>query len=226
MSSVFEIIGPVMIGPSSSHTAGAARLGKMARSIFKEHIERVDLTLYGSFAKTYKGHGTDRALVGGLLGFDAEDERIRDAFKDAAEENLQYQFIESSDEGGHPNEVKFDLYGKDDYHMSIVGRSLGGGRILVTNVNNLEVEISGEDFTILTFHHDCPGVIAWVTSQLGKASVNISTMKVFRKRKHCEAVMLINTDEPVDAQVMADIQDHKSISSVMYFEPLEKAVAE
>ena len=195
MSSVFEIIGPVMIGPSSSHTAGAARLGKMARSIFKEHIERVDLTLYGSFAKTYKGHGTDRALVGGLLGFDAEDERIRDAFKDAAEENLQYQFIESSDEGGHPNEVKFDLYGKDDY-------------------------------TILTFHHDCPGVIAWVTSQLGKASVNISTMKVFRKRKHCEAVMLINTDEPVDAQVMADIQDHKSISSVMYFEPLEKAVAE
>lgn len=97
---------------------------------------------------------------------------------------------------------------------------------MVTNVNNLEVEISGEDYTILTFHHDCPGVIAWVTSQLGKASVNISTMKVFRKRKHCEAVMLINTDEPVDAQVMADIQDHKSISSVMYFEPLEKAVAE
>ena len=82
MSSIFEIIGPVMIGPSSSHTAGAARLGKMARSIFKEPIERVDLTLYGSFAKTYKGHGTDRALVGGLLGFDAEDERIRDAFKD------------------------------------------------------------------------------------------------------------------------------------------------
>lgn len=226
MSSIFEIIGPVMIGPSSSHTAGAARLGKMARSIFKEPIDRVDLTLYGSFAKTYKGHGTERALVGGLLGFDAEDERIRDAFKDAAEANLQYQFIESSEEGGHPNEVKFDLYSKDGHHMSIVGRSLGGGRILVTNVNNLEVEISGEDFTILTFHHDCPGVIAWVTSRLGQASVNISTMKVFRKRKHCEAVMLINTDEPVDTQVMADIQNHKSISSVMYFEPLEKAVAE
>ncbi|WP_251443060.1 L-serine ammonia-lyase, iron-sulfur-dependent subunit beta [Veillonella intestinalis] len=226
MSSVFEIIGPVMIGPSSSHTAGAARLGKMARYIFKEHIERVDLTLFGSFAKTYKGHGTDRALVGGLLGFDAEDERIRDAFKAAAKGNLQYQFIESSEEGGHPNEVRFDLYGKNDYHMSIVGRSLGGGRILVTNVNALDVEISGEDYTILTFHHDCPGVIAAVTSLLGRADVNISTMKVFRKRKHCEAVMLINTDSPVEASVMNEIQKNKDISSVMYFEPLEKAVTE
>lgn len=110
--------------------------------------------------------------------------------------------------------------------MSIVGRSLGGGRILVTNVNALDVEISGEDYTILTFHHDCPGVIAAVTSLLGRAAVNISTMKVFRKRKHCEAVMLINTDSPVEASVMSEIQKNKDISSVMYFEPLEKAVAE
>lgn len=224
MSSIFDIIGPVMIGPSSSHTAGAARLGKMARYIFKGEPKKVSLTLFGSFAKTYKGHGTDRALIGGLLGFDAEDERIREAFKEAREAGLKYEFVESPVDGGHPNEVRFDLYGDNRHHMVIVGRSLGGGRIMITSINSLEVEITGDDYTILTFHHDRPGVIAGVTALLGDAAVNISSMRVFRKRKNCDAVMLINTDSPVDEAVISEIQQGKDIESVMYFEPLEKAV--
>lgn len=224
MSSIFDIIGPVMIGPSSSHTAGAARLGKMARYIFKSEPKKVSLTLFGSFAKTYRGHGTDRALIGGLLGFDAEDERIRDAFKEASVAGLKYEFVESTEEGGHPNEVRFDLYGDNRHHMVIVGRSLGGGRIMITSINSLEVEITGDDYTILTFHHDRPGVIAGVTALLGDAGVNISSMRVFRKRKHCDAVMLINTDSPVSETVITEMQQGKDIESVMYFEPLEKAV--
>ena len=162
MSSVFDIIGPIMIGPSSSHTAGAARLGKMARCIFDEPVERVTMTLYGSFAKTYKGHGTDRALIAGLLGFGAEDVRIRQAFKEADEAGLQYEFVESAELSDHPNVVLFDLYGHSGRHMSVLGRSLGGGRILITRIDGLEVEITGDEHTIMTFHTDKPGVIAAV----------------------------------------------------------------
>lgn len=224
MSSIFDIIGPVMIGPSSSHTAGAARLGKMARYIFKAEPKKVSLTLYGSFAKTYKGHGTDRALIGGLLGFDAEDERIRDAFKEAQNAGLKYEFVESPVDGGHPNEVRFDLFGDNRRHMQIVGRSLGGGRIMITSINSLEVEITGDDYTILTFHNDRPGVIAGVTAALGDVGINISSMRVFRKRRNCDAVMLINVDSPVSEDVLDTIQQSRDVESVMYFEPLEKAV--
>ena len=124
MNSIFDIIGPVMIGPSSSHTAGAARLGKMARCIFGATPQRVEMTLYGSFAKTYKGHGTDRALLGGLLGFKEDDARIRHAQELADESRLDYTFIESPLDIGHPNVVKFDMFGANNRHMSVVGLSL------------------------------------------------------------------------------------------------------
>ena len=121
MNSIFDIIGPVMIGPSSSHTAGAARLGKMARCIFGNTPKKVEMTLYGSFAKTYKGHGTDRALLGGLLGFKEDDKRIRNAKELADEAGLNYTFIESPLDIGHPNVVKFDLYGDHNRHK--IGRA-------------------------------------------------------------------------------------------------------
>ncbi len=221
MSSIFDIIGPVMIGPSSSHTAGAARLGKMALSMFHERPESVTMTLYGSFAKTYRGHGTNRALVAGLLGMDADDARIRDSLEIAEQENFQYIFIESEVDAGHPNTVRFNMYGKDGKHMSVTGSSLGGGRVAVTNIDGIDVEITGEEHQIIVFHTDQPGVIAGVTHILGLEGVNISSMRVFRKRKGSEAVMLISTDSDVDAVALQQIKEVAGISSVMYFEPLE-----
>lgn len=221
MSSIFDIIGPVMIGPSSSHTAGAARLGKMALSIFHERPESVTMTLYGSFAKTYKGHGTNRALVAGLLGMDADDARIRNSLEIAETEGLMYTFIESEVDAGHPNTVRFNMYGKDGSHMSVTGSSLGGGRVAVTNIDGIDVDITGEEHQLIAFHTDQPGVIAGVTNILGIEGVNISSMRVFRKRKGSEAVMLISTDSDVGPDALAMIRKVGGIESVMYFEPLE-----
>ena len=221
MSSIFDIIGPVMIGPSSSHTAGAARLGKMALSIFRERPDSVTMTLYGSFAKTYRGHGTNRALVAGLLGMDADDARIRESLEIAEREIFQYTFIESEIDAGHPNTVRFNMYGKDGKHMSVTGSSLGGGRVAVTNIDGIDVDITGEEHQIIVFHTDQPGVIAGVTHILGLETINISSMRVFRKRKGSEAVMLISTDSDVDAMALQQIKEVPGISSVMYFEPLE-----
>lgn len=159
MNSIFDIIGPVMIGPSSSHTAGAARLGKMARCIFRSTPKRVALTLYGSFAKTYKGgHGTDKALLGGLLGFKEDDTNIRIADTMAQQEGMEYKFIESPlDVGGHPNVVRFDMYDEHNRHMAVVGRSLGGGQIMITEVDGNDMSITGGDeFTLVVFHEDRP----------------------------------------------------------------------
>ncbi len=224
MSSVFDIIGPVMIGPSSSHTAGAARLACMAKYIFNYRIEKAVLTLYGSFAKTYRGHGTDKALIGGLLGFDAADERIRTSFATAEETGLVYEFIESTEEPAHPNTVRFDLYDADGHHKTIIGSSLGGGRVEITGINGLEVQITGDEATILTFHKDKPGIVSKVTSLLSCLDINISSMRVFRKQKRSDAVMMIHTDSSVDAHTVNEMEHIDGIASVMYFEPLAKVV--
>ena len=225
MSSIFDIIGPVMIGPSSSHSAGAAKLALMAKYIFGFHIDRADITLYGSFAKTYKGHGTDKALVGGLLGMNADDERIRVSFARASEAGLKYNFIESQEEPEHPNTVMFDLYDTEGHHKSIVGRSLGGGRIEIVRINGLEVEITGDESTILTFHKDRPGIVAKVTKMISDLDVNISSMRVFRKQRYADAVMLIHTDSSVDKDTLSEMEKVNGVTSVMYFEPLSKVVA-
>lgn len=220
MSSIFDIMGPVMIGPSSSHTAGAARLGKMARCIFKEELVRVVMTLYGSFAKTYKGHGTNRALVAGLLGLEADDTRIPEAFTLAKESDFVFSFVESGQDAGHPNVVTFDMYGASGKRQRVTGRSLGGGRIMITDIDGIAVEIYGEEPTIMTFHEDRPGIIADVTKILAERQINISTMRVFRKQKHGEAVMLINTDSTVSEDDLTLIRQMPCIRDVMAFDPL------
>lgn len=220
MISIFDVIGPVMIGPSSSHTAGAARLGKMARAIFGEPITKAVMTLYGSFAKTYKGHGTDKALVGGLLGFDADDARLKDSFAEANKKKMDIFFLESSEDMGHPNVVKFDLYNGDDSHKTIVGRSLGGGLIMITEIDGFPVEVTGEDYAIMSLHNDQPGVVAGVSGLLGEENINISSMRVFRKRRHSDAVMMVSTDGPIDQATLQKIEAVPGIKRVMYFEPV------
>lgn len=217
MNSIFDVIGPVMIGPSSSHTAGAARLARMARLIFKKTPDRVDMTLYGSFAKTYKGHGTDKALLGGLLGYMEDDEHIRVSDELAHRSGMAYRFIESPHEMGHPNVVKFDMYDIHGRHVCVIGRSLGGGRILVTEIDGMDVAITGDEFTIVVLHKDRPGSVSVVSQILGNAQINISGMRVFRKIKHQDAVMLIMTDSVVDDETIHHIKQQEGIQDVLTF---------
>ena len=220
MNSIFDIIGPVMIGPSSSHTAGAARLGKMARCIFGNTPKKVEMTLYGSFAKTYKGHGTDRALLGGLLGFKEDDKRIRNAKELADEAGLDYTFIESPLDIGHPNVVKFDLYGDHNRHMAVVGRSIGGGQIMITEVDGNDMSITGDEFTLVVFHEDRPGAISLISQALSESDINIASMRVFRKGKYKDAVMVITTDSVVKPITVQFMRECPGIQDVMTFEAL------
>ncbi|MDU5295821.1 L-serine ammonia-lyase, iron-sulfur-dependent subunit beta [Veillonella sp.] len=230
MNSIFDIIGPIMIGPSSSHTAGAARLGKMARCIFRATPKKVDLTLYGSFAKTYKGHGTDRALIGGLLGYKEDDANIRVAHELAKKEGMEFSFIESPLDVGHPNVVRFDMYDEhnrhidmyDEHnrHMTVIGRSLGGGQIMITEVDGNDMSITGDEFTLVVFHEDRPGAISLVSQALSESDINIATMRVFRKGKHKDAVMVITTDTVVNPITVQFMREFPGIQDVMTFEAL------
>ena len=194
--SVFDIIGPRMTGPSSSHTAGAVRLGYIARRIIGGEIERVHFTLYGSFAETGPGHGTDKALIGGILGFSPDDQRIRSAYKIAREEGIQVEFTYSDEPAEHPNTVKIEAVDTSGRESEVIGRSIGGGNILITQINGLEVEVTGDYPTIIIRHHDQPGVISDVARVLSQLGINIANMKVFRRsRGDTDAFMCIESDE-------------------------------
>lgn len=220
MNSIFDIVGPVMIGPSSSHTAGAARLAKMARSILADEPVKALLTLYGSFAKTYKGHGTNKALVAGLLGYEADDDRIPHALELARQEGLDVIFQPSHEDAGHPNSVKFVLEGKSGKTTEILGCSTGGGRIQIREIQGLPVDITGESYTLMTLHHDKPGVVARVTTVLAHKNINISAMRVFRNEDIDLAVMTIDLDSALDQESLDKIQKIQAIERVMSFEPI------
>jgi L-serine dehydratase len=187
---VYDILGPVMIGPSSSHTAGAARLGKIAGIICGGNIVKAIFLLHGSFAKTYKGHGTDRALVAGILGMEPWDERFREA-----------------DLGDvHPNTVKFLMTKIDGSIVEVRGSSIGGGNIVINEVDNEEIEFTGEYPTIIIKHQDVPGVISKVTALLYEEEINIAFMRVFRNSRGSNAFMVFETDTPVPSEFVQKVQ--------------------
>ena len=203
--SVFDIIGPRMTGPSSSHTAGAVRLGYIARRIIGAEPSRVHFTLYGSFAETGRGHGTDKALIAGMMGFAPDDPRIRSAYKLARDIGLIVEFTWSDERVDHPNTVLIEAEDINGVQTSVVGRSVGGGNILITEINHLEVEVTGDYPTLIIEHHDVPGVISDVSRVLAQLGVNIAYMKVFRHgRGDNGAFMCIESDNPVtpDMQVI------------------------
>ncbi|HET7657411.1 MAG TPA: L-serine ammonia-lyase, iron-sulfur-dependent subunit beta [Bacillales bacterium] len=202
--SVFDIIGPVMIGPSSSHTAGAARIGLVARSLFGKQPKWVNISLYGSFAKTYKGHGTDVALVGGLLGYDTYDPRIVDALSTANQQGMKVEIVEEDAVANHPNTARLRL-GDDEEELEIVGISIGGGKIEITELNGFELRLSGNYPTIFVVHNDRYGVIAGVANLLAKHEINIGHMEVSRKEKGQKALMVIEVDQNVDDSVLAEL---------------------
>ncbi|WP_101913334.1 L-serine ammonia-lyase, iron-sulfur-dependent subunit beta [Megasphaera vaginalis (ex Bordigoni et al. 2020)] len=217
---VFDIVGPVMIGPSSSHTAGAARIGGMARNIMNEEIKEAVITLYGSFAKTYKGHGTDKALIAGLLGFSADDVHLRTSFAIADERGLKVTWNRSDADVSHPNTVRIAMTGVSGRKMEVLGVSLGGGKMEIREINGAAVALGGEEHTLITMHNDRPGIIAQVTTILAIGQINVSNMRVFRSAKHANAVMIVCTDSPVPAEMVAVISNITAIESVITLLPL------
>jgi len=191
---LFDLIGPVMIGPSSSHTAGAARIGLTARLLLGEWIVRADIGLHGSFAKTYHGHGTDRAIVGGLLGMPVDDERLRDSLKIARESGLAYNFHIINIRGAHPNTVSLTITGKSGRVLTMEAASVGGGNIEIHRLDGLNVNFTGKEDTLIIRHIDVRGAIANVTGVLAGQGLNIANMQGYRREAGGDAMIVIELD--------------------------------
>ena len=218
---VFDILGPIMGGPSSSHTAGAARLGKVARAVAGEDIKEVTFLLHGSFGKTYKGHGTDRALVAGILGMEPSDLRLRESLQIAEEEGIKVTFKEVDLGDAHPNTVKFLIVGKEGKHYEMMGSSIGGGNIEVNEVNNNKVEFTGSYPTVIISHQDKPGVLAKVSALLYDEFINIAFTKVFRSQKGKEANMVLEVDNEISKEVFEQIKAIDGINKVIMINPIK-----
>lgn len=211
--SVFDIIGPVMIGPSSSHTAGAARIGRVARSLFGREPKWANISFYGSFAETYRGHGTDVAIIGGLLDFDTFDERIKISLDIAKEAGIQIKFIEEEAVPEHPNTARV-LIGDDEGELELVGISIGGGKIEITELNGFKLRLSGNHPAILVVHNDRYGAIAGVANVLAKYAINIGHMEVARKEKGMQALMTIEVDQNIEGPVLDELSTLPNIIKV------------
>ena len=216
-NSVFDIIGPVMIGPSSSHTAGAARIGKVVRSIFGQQPDSVDIYLYESFAKTYRGHGTDIALVGGLLGMEPDDEQLANSLEIAYEQGMEVCFIPKSEKADHPNSVKI-VVSSGDLKLSVTGISIGGGNIQISELNGFKLSLSMGTPTFIVVHQDVPGMIAKVTNILSASDINISTRTVTRESKGEKAIMIIEVDQAEVGDIVMQLAEIPHIYSVNYFD--------
>ncbi|MFS0751886.1 L-serine ammonia-lyase, iron-sulfur-dependent subunit beta [Oceanobacillus sp. 1P07AA] len=212
-NSVFDIIGPVMVGPSSSHTAGAARIGKAARNLFGKQPKWAKIHLYESFAKTYRGHGTDFALAGGLLGFETDDPRMNDALKIAEDEGLEIEFIEDSASADHPNTARL-IIGDEKDQQELMGISIGGGKVEITELNGFELRLSGNHPAILIMHNDRFGAIASVTRILAKHEINIGHMEVNRKDVGKEALMVIEVDQNIEDSILKELKAADHIISI------------
>ena len=200
---VFDIIGPIMTGPSSSHTAGAVRLGRVAWKLLEDRPVRAEIELTGSFAQTYRGHGTDKAIVAGIMGFDSDDERIRNSLDIARERGISVSFSEASIPGAHPNTARIKLTGSRGGTVAVQGASVGGGNILITGVNDMSVSFTGQYNTILVLHRDKPGAIAAVTHFMAGSGVNIGNFRLYREPRGGRALMTIE----VDGKVSDDLID-------------------
>jgi L-serine dehydratase len=205
--SAFDIIGPIMVGPSSSHTAGAVRLGQIGRLILGGQPTEAWIELHGSFAQTGQGHGTDKAIVAGLLGLATYDERIRDSFSLAETAGMSFRFetVDLGDEA-HPNTVRLTL-ATTERQVQVTGASVGGGMIEITNIEGYSTRFSGEYETLLVIAKDRPGTINAVTGWLLEHDINIAFFKVERRNRGGEAIMVIETDEPLPEAVVEAIQD-------------------
>lgn len=221
VNSIFEVLGPIMIGPSSSHTAGAARLGKIARYIANKDIKSVKFYLHGSFAETYRGHGTDRALTAGILGMEPQDENLRYSLVIAKKEGIEIEFIKTNLGNVHPNTVKIEITSSLGMLTSVTGSSLGGGAVIITEINGFHVQITGKYHTLIAKYTDKKGVISTISSILSSNDINIASMKVTRKSKGFEASMIIESDDYISSEIINQIKNLKIIDEIIKIEPVD-----
>lgn len=218
--SVFDVLGPNMIGPSSSHTAGACVIAYLARKMLGAPLASVTFTLYGSFARTYQGHGTDRALLGGILGFSTDDTRICDSFDIARDRGLEYSFqINEEETEIHPNTVDIQMTGVNGRTMTVRGESLGGGKVRIVRINGVEVDFTGEYSAVIVIHKDRPGVAAHITKVLSDCNVNIAFMRLFRESKGTTAYTIVESDDHLPEHISDAILENSHVSDVMIVQP-------
>ncbi len=213
---IFDIIGPVMIGPSSSHTAGAARIGKVAGKLLGSPVRKAEILLHGSFAKTYVGHGTDRAIIGGLLGFDPDDARLTDSFSIAESVGLEFEFKPADLGHVHPNTARLNLTSESGEQVCITASSVGGGVISIIRIDDAEVNFAADLPTTVIFNEDKAGVVAHVSGILATEGINIAFMRLFRKNGH--SIMVIETDQSIGNDVIEKLRAQDHVNKVIEVE--------
>lgn len=217
--SILGVMGPVMVGPSSSHTAGAARLGKLARLAYGRPVRRVQITLFNSFAETGEGHGTDRALAGGVLGFEVDDERLGQALELARAAGVDISLVRRLDPDQPPNYAEFTFLGEGaEPPFTVGGESVGGGSVRIVKVRGHRVEFSGRYDVLLLVYRDVPGMVGFIGDALGTRGINIAQMQIARDAEEGTALALLKLDDPCPAEVLAELQRNANVSDVNYIE--------
>ena len=218
MINIFDMMGPVMVGPSSSHTAGAARIGNMGRTLLGEEVARADIGLYGSFAETGYGHGTDRALLAGLLGMKPDDLRIPNAYEEANRAGMAYSFRTVELRDAHPNTALLELTGKSGKKLTLQASSIGGGAIVVNKIDGIDVNFTGDFNTLIVRNQDESGSVAAITSILSQVHINVANMSVNRHRRGGDALMVIETDQHIKPRQVEFLSELPGILSVPYYD--------
>ena len=218
MINIFDMMGPVMVGPSSSHTAGAARIGNMGRTLLGEEVARADIGLHGSFAETGFGHGTDRALLAGLLGMKPDDLRIPNAYEEANRAGMAYSFRTVELRDAHPNTALLELTGKSGKKLTLQASSIGGGAIVVNKIDGIDVNFTGDFNTLIVRNQDESGSVAAITSILSQVHINVANMSVNRHRRGGDALMGIETDQHIKPRQVEFLSELPGILSVTYYD--------
>ena len=218
MINIFDMMGPVMVGPSSSHTAGAARIGNMGRTLLGEEVARADIGLYGSFAETGFGHGTDRALLAGLLGMKPDALRIPNAYEEANRAGKAYSFRTVELRDAHPNTALLELTGKSGKQLTLQASSIGGGAIVVNKIDGIDVNFTGDFNTLIVRNQDESGSVAAITSILSQVHINVANMSVNRHRRGGDALMVIETDQHIKPRQVEFLSELPGILSVTYYD--------
>ena len=218
MINIFDMMGPVMVGPSSSHTAGAARIGNMGRTLLGEEVARADIGLHGSFAETGFGHGTDRALLAGLLGMKPDDLRIPNAYEEANRAGMAYSFRTVELRDAHPNTALLELTGKSGKQLTLQASSIGGGAIVVNKIDGIDVNFTGDFNMLIVRNQDESGSVAAITSILSQVHINVANMSVNRHRRGGDALMVIETDQHIKPRQVEFLSELPGILSVTYYD--------
>lgn len=216
---IFNVVGPIMVGPSSSHTAGSARIALLARRIAGLGYHHVDFYLHGSFQATYQGHGTDKALIGGILGFEPSDVRLKNSFSHAQEAGITYNFIPIELEEAHPNTVKIEFHYPGGNNFYVIGSSIGGGNIIITNINGTSVTFTGKQPTLLLKYKEQKGMIAYISNALYSKGYNIDLMRTIKEED--EVLLIVELNESLDSDLYESIKKGKSFLFMKYIDNKE-----